>query len=276
MNRRQFVQLGLAATAGLVVSVHGADKSSSSAAAHPKRGLGTITKPGSQWREKVERSGVRWFYSWGPRAPESIPDGVEFVPMIWGRTGVEMDSKIPELIQQQGSKTLLGFNEPDHVEQSHMTVETALDLWPAMMKIGLPLGSPSCVHPDGDWMKGFMKGVETRKLRVDFIAVHSYGGLNVDELMKRLASVHEAFKRPLWLTEFGVGDWQAKTRAENRHQPEQIVKFIEEALPRLDQCGFVERYAWFPAKPDDPALGPCALFNPDGSLTSVGQAYRSV
>lgn len=282
MNRRQFVQLGLAATAGLVVPGRGAEMSSSNAPSssptpsHPKRGLGITTQPGSQWREKLERSGARWFYSWGPRAPESIPAGIEFVPMIWGRTGVEMQAKIPEILKQQGSQELLGFNEPDRAAQSDMTVAKALELWPDLMKLGLPLGSPGCAHPDQEWMQAFMKGVAEKNLRVDFITVHTYGGLNVDELMNQLSSVHQAFQRPLWLTEFAVGDWEAKTRADNRYQPAQIIKFIEEALPRLDQCAFVERYAWFPAKPDDSALGPCALFNADGSLTSVGQAYRSV
>ena len=92
--------------------------------------------------------------------------------------------------------------------------------------------------------------------------------------MKRLAAVHKLFNRPLWITEFAVGDWQAKTRADNRYRPEQIVKFLDELLPQLDQCDFVERYAWFPAKPDHPALGSSALFNADGSLSPVGKAYR--
>jgi hypothetical protein len=144
------------------------------------------------------------------------------------------------------------------------------------MDTGLRLGSPACVHPDREWMKAFMKGVEERHLRVDFVAVHSYGGLNVGGLMNQLAAVHKLFNRPLWVTEFAVGDWKAKTRTENKYQSEQIVKFMEQLLPRLDRCEFVERYAWFPAKPDDRALGPCALFNEDGSLTPVGQAYRTV
>jgi hypothetical protein len=144
------------------------------------------------------------------------------------------------------------------------------------MKLELRLGSPGCVHPDKEWMRAFMKGVAEKSLRVDFVTVHNYGGLNVDGLMNRLEAVHKEFQRPLWITEFGVGDWEAKTRADNRYQPAEIIKFMEQALPRLDQCEFVERYAWFPAKPDNAALGPCALFNVDGSLTPVGQAYRSV
>jgi len=276
MNRRNFIQLGLAATAGLVVPAHGAETLTSSTPSHPKRGLGITTKPGSQWREKLERCGARWFYSWGPIAPKSLPNEVKFAPMIYGRTGVELQTKIGEILKQQGSQELLGFNEPDSKEQSDLKVEQALELWPELMKLGLRMGSPGCVHPDKEWMRAFMKGVAEKKLRVDFVSVHDYGGLNVDGLMNRLEAVHEEYQRPLWITELGVGDWEAKTRAENRYQPDEIVKFLEQLLPRLDQCEFIERYAWFPAKPDNAALGPCALFNEDGSLTPVGQAYRSV
>jgi len=276
MNRRNFIQLGLAATAGLVVPAHGAETLTSSTPSHPKRGLGITTKPGSQWREKLERCGARWFYSWGPIAPKSLPNEVKFAPMIYGRTGVELQTKIGEILKQQGSQELLGFNEPDSKEQSDLKVEQALELWPELMKLGLRMGSPGCVHPDKEWMRAFMKGVAEKNLRVDFVSVHDYGGLNVDGLMNRLEAVHEEYQRPLWITELGVGDWEAKTRAENRYQPDEIVKFLEQLLPRLDQCEFIERYAWFPAKPDNAALGPCALFNEDGSLTPVGQAYRSV
>ena len=276
MNRRNFIQLGLAATAGTFLPGCVTQALESSTTFNPKRGLGITTKPGSQWREKLELCGARWFYSWGSRSPERVSGGIEFVPMIFGKAAGESLRKTCEEIRKQGGKELLGFNEPDQEHQSNMTVAQALELWPQFMEMDLRLGSPACVHPDQEWMRAFMKGVAERYLRVDFVTVHSYGGLSVDGLMTQLAAVHQQFQRPLWITEFAVGDWQAKTRAENRYKPEQIVKFMEELLPRLDRCEFVERYAWFPAKPDNRALGPCALFNEDGSLTPVGQAYRSV
>jgi len=275
MDRRKFIQVSLAA-AGTLVSSRAAEAFKHSLKTNPKRGLGITTKPGSQWREKIERCGARWFYTWGSTAPEIIPDGVKFVPMIYGKPGREFLAKMRAKLNQQGCLELLGFNEPDHKDQSDMSVEQALELWPSLMELGLRLGSPACAHPDKEWMLAFMKGVEERHLRVDFVTVHSYGGLSVDGLMNQLASVHKTFRRPLWITEFGVGDWKAKTRAENQYHPEQIVKYMEKILPRLDHCSFVERYAWFPSKPDNAALGPCALFNDDGSLTPVGQAYRSL
>lgn len=276
MNRRAFIQLGLAAAAGATMPGCATGALKPSAKANPKRGLGIATKPGSQWREKLNHSGASWFYSWGTTPPENLSAGIDFVPMVWRANSAASVREAGATVRKQGGKVLLGFNEPDQKKQADMTVEQALELWPGLMEPGLRLGSPACVHPDNEWMRAFMKGVAERRLHVDFVTVHSYGGLNVDELMNQLEAVHKLFSRPIWITEFAVGDWKAKTRAENRYQPEQIVGFMEQLLPRLDRCDFVERYAWFPANPDNHALGPCALFNEDASLTPVGQAYRSL
>jgi hypothetical protein len=188
------------------------------------------------------------------------------------------DAKLAEAaaaFKKQGSMRLLGLNEPDQEKQGNMSVEAALEFWPKLMALELPLGSPGCVHPDKEWMKAFMKAIDERSWRVNFVSVHSYGGPNADALMKRLEAVRDLYKRPLWITEFGVGDWQARSRAENRHSPERVRAFMEELLPRLDACGYVERYAWFPAKPTSAPLGSSALFNEDGSLTPLGETYRA-
>ena len=275
MNRRNFLQLVTAATAGTLLP--GCATSSSLVRAHPhaKRGLGIGTKAGTQWREIIELCGARWFYNWKTTPPENIPAGVEFFPMVWSKVREESFPALRAELRENKFKTLLGFNEPDQKKQGNLTVEEALEQWPKLMELGVRLGSPAGVHPDRDWMKAFMKGVEERQLRVDFVTVHSYGGPNADALMKRLAAVHELYGRPLWITEFAVGDWKAKTRAENIYRPEQVLEFVSNVLPQLDACKFVERYAWFSAKPDSAALGPCALFNDDGTLTPVGEAYRA-
>ena len=275
MNRRNFLQLAAAATAGTLLPGCAITSSSISAHSHAKRGLGIGTKPGTPWREKIELCGAHWLYNWTTTPPENLPAGVEFFPMVWSKRRENSFPKLREELRRNKFRILLGYNEPDQKKQGNVTVEEALEQWPKLMELGVRLGSPAGVHPDKDWMKAFMKGVDERKLRVDFVTVHSYGGPNADALMKRLAAVHELFGRPLWITEFAVGDWNAKTRAENKFRPEQVVEFVQKVLPQLDACKFVERYAWFPAKPDSAPLGPCALFNDDGTLTPVGEAYRT-
>lgn len=275
MNRRDFLQLAAAATAGALLP--GCATSSPKPGVHPhaKRGLGIGTRPGTGWREKMELVGARWLYNWKSTPPEDIPAGIEFYPMVWSKVREESFPQLRAELQKNNFHTLLGYNEPDQKKQGNMTVEEALEQWPRLMELGVRLISPSCVHPDKDWMKAFMKGVDERELRVDAIGFHSYGGPSADALMKRLTNVHEMFGRPIWITEFAVGDWSAKTRAENKHRPEQVVEFVKKILPQLDACKFVERYAWFPAGPGSAPLGPSALFNDDGTLTPVGEAYRS-
>ncbi|MEI6177564.1 MAG: glycosyl hydrolase, partial [Verrucomicrobiota bacterium] len=209
--------------------------------------------------------------------PKGVPAGVDFVPMIWGYWGNQAGiAKTGAAAKEAGINELLGFNEPDHRDQSNLTVEKALAAWPELMKTGMRLGSPGCAHPDGEWMKEFMAGVEKQKLRVDFICVHSYGGTDANAFMKKLQSVHKLFARPLWITEFACGDWQAKSVAQNRHKPEQVLKFMEQVLPQLESSSFVERYAWFPAGADSAALGTSALFDKTGELTPLGKFYQSV
>jgi hypothetical protein len=176
--------------------------------------------------------------------------------------------------RKAGTAELLGFNEPEKKEQGNMTLDAALAAWPVLMDTGLRLGSPGCVHPDKEWMIAFMDGVKARGLRVDFVCVHSYGGPNPEALVKRLEAVHAMFGRPLWITEFGVGDWAAKTAEQNRHKPETVLRFMERVLPMLEKLDFVERYAWFPAKPTSGPLGTSALIDENGALTRLGECYR--
>lgn len=239
----------------------------------PKRGLGLSTK-NARWNEKISALKVDWFYSWSHIVPTGIPRGVEFVPMVFGRM---IDEKITEAakgINAQRSRSLLGFNEPDAKTQGNLSVEDALALWPKLMALGLPLGSPAAAHPDKEWMKAFMQGVDERFLRVDFVTVHSYGGPNPEALVKRLESVHRMFGRPLWITEFAVGDWTAKTPEQNRHKPATVLRFMEQVLPLLDRLDFLDRYAWFPSKPTSAPLGTSALFNETSALTRLGECYR--
>ena len=277
MNRRDFIQFTLATSALALFSANSTALAQPARKSQPKRGLGIGFRKDDRWQEKLRSVGASWFYSWMHTAPADIPPGLEYVPMIFRRISDAQMDRSRDDIRENKSKFLLGFNEPDAEKQGNVTVEEALAFWPKLMALSLPLVSPACVHADKEWMTAFMKGVKERSLRVDFVAVHSYGGPNADALMRRLESVYKLYKRPIWLTEFGVGDWQAASREENRYGPQQVLAFMEQVLPRLDKAGFVHRYAWFPASQDNIPLGPCALFkDEDGSLTRLGECYRDL
>jgi hypothetical protein len=245
-----------------------------------KKGLCLTTKkrPAEKVLRFLESVGAGWVYNWNIDPLPGLPASVEFVPMVY-QGGAETDQTVSRIKAEARTRryhTLLGFNEPDAKTQGDTTVEQALDLWPKLESTGLRLGSPATVHPDNEWMMAFMEGVEKRRLRVDFICMHSYGGPGVENLVKRIEKIHALFKRPIWITEFAVADWNAKTAARNRFPAERIAAFVRELLPQLEAMDIVERYAWFHGGVSGGPLATSKLFNPDGSLTVVGKAYRSV
>lgn len=277
ITRRQFISLtAAAAAASLAGSLHAqtAAPVARPASTSRKKGLGRSTKT-AHWAKNLSDLRCHWFYSWNAQAPAGIPPGTEFIPMIYRYGGdAAAVAAAGVAAKSRGTTELLGFNEPEKKEQGNMTLEAALDAWPVLMETGLRLGSPSCVHPDKEWMIAFMDGVKKRSLRVDYVCVHSYGGPNPDSLVRRLEKVHQMFGRPLWITEFGVGDWEAKTPEQNRHKPETVLRFMEQVLPRLEKLDFVERYAWFPSKTSSGPLGSSALYDDEGKLTRLGECYR--
>jgi hypothetical protein len=281
ITRRQFISLSAATAAlSLTSSFRGQSAPATPAApssAKKKKGLGRSAKSAG-WAKNLTDLRCNWFYSWNSAVPDGVPPGIEFIPMIYRYGGnakaAAAVAAAAQAARKAGTTDLLGFNEPEKKEQGNMTLDEALDAWPVLMETGLRLGSPGCVHPDKEWMIAFMDGVKKRGLRVDFVCVHSYGGPNADALVNRLEKVHQMFGCPLWITEFGVGDWKAKSPEQNQHKPETVLRFMEQVLPRLEKLDFLERYAWFPSKPTSAPLGSSALYDDNGVLTRLGECYR--
>lgn len=237
-----------------------------------KKGACFTTKSES-WSAKVSALKVYWHYSWGADAPEE-PDTVRFVPMIWSKWSLDKNLlKVDSLAKAGKVKHLLGFNEPDGKEQANLTVEESLSYWPKLMALNIPLGSPACVHADNDWMKEFMAKAEEKGYRVDFICVHWYGGANAQSLIDHLKSIHDLYKRPIWITEFAPADWSATSPATSKITKEKALAFMQQILPALEKTDYVERYSWFSADPANAALGNSALFDSAGKLTVLGEFY---
>jgi hypothetical protein len=239
-----------------------------------KKGIGLGGDP-SKVEAQLKALNVGWHYNWTAAWKGREIKGAPFVPMIfknneWTAGSLE---KARVARSKMESNPLLGFNEPDGKDQANMTVDQALKLWPDLEKTNRRLGSPATVHPDNEWMKAFMKGAEDKGLRVDFICVHWYGQRDADKFIDRIREVHALYKKPIWITEFAIADWSAKSLRENKHTPKDVLEFMEEVLPQLEKLEFVERYAWFPAKHGDPKLGHSALFDAQGKLTELGEFY---
>lgn len=245
---------------------------------------GVCLKLGADVREKniakIKELGALWNYSWGWEFVDGQPQGVEFIPMFWGKGSVASNtlSYLKEQIVNGSCKRVLGFNEPDGEKQANMTVEQALELWPQLQSLKVPLGSPAVTdNKDGkDWLASFMQGVEERGYRVDFICIHNYGGPNATSFKNDINYFIDTYQLPVLITEFAVADWGAQTIADNKYTPEQVLAFMKEVLPWLEQNENVLGYAWFQSGIDSPVGWPGALYDTDGQLTACGEYYRDL
>ena len=246
---------------------------------NPKKGF-CITTSKALWYKKIEDLNASWHYSWNFEMLTQEPDSVEFVPMIWGAWSdttkvLEKLDYIINLKEEGKVKYMLGFNEPDKADQANMSVETAIAYWPKLESVGLPLGSPACANPTGEWMQTFMEEAENRGFRVDFVCVHWYGGISVSGFLNRLQEIYNLYNKPIWITEFAPADWGASSPETSKHTKAEILQFAKDALPALDNVDYVHRYAWFSASETHGPLGNAALFDSSNKLTTVGEFYST-
>jgi hypothetical protein len=238
------------------------------------------------WTEnlpKVVALNPYWNYGWGLEIIDQQPDNIEFVPMMWGgknpnRVQQKLTRKLLPHIESGKVKRLLGFNEPDKAEQSNMNTTDALESWPILESTGLPLASPSCAQPAGEWMKEFMSIADERCHRLDWIAVHWYGGANIDAFKRAMQNIYVMYgsRRPILITEFAPADWTAKTPVENKWSQADVLGFMKQALPWLEETDWISGYAWFSFQKSSAAGSSSALFDDQGDLTACGRFYASV
>jgi hypothetical protein len=235
----------------------------------------TQTTDGTWYGNVVSLKG-HWFYTWGTDLPfEKKPQNAEFISMFWGKGNVT-DANIAYVKKMKDSgriKYVLGFNEPDLADQSNMSVDEALALWPKLESIGLPLGSPAAAWPTVTWIYEFLDKAKAQKRRVDFICVHMYVGLDDVHFVGVLKDLHDKYNLPIWITEFATVDDAAKTVEANRYTPEQVLAFMQRLLPQLEDLPYVQRYSWFSSSLNSSRLWPSALVAADGSLTTLGKWY---
>ncbi|MDP4625961.1 MAG: glycoside hydrolase family protein [Akkermansiaceae bacterium] len=249
MNRRKFIAGGAAAL--MTQQAFGASTDISR-----KKGW---SGGNSQYQKAI---GANWYYNWTPGGNESE---IEFIPMIKGGFNVN-DKSFNKVRSYKKATALLGYNEPERSKQGNLSVEDGIKLWPKLVKLaedkGLRLGSPAPSSDTGGlrWLELFMDQVDDKDLRVDFIAVHWYGGTDAGQFENMIDRLSSKYRRPIWVTEFN--GWSG---TEEEHYD-----FLKDSLKFLERDRNVERYAYF-----EPGKGkPHSLFKNDGSLTRMGELYR--
>jgi len=245
---------------------------------------------------------LSWNYSWNQYLVPEQPEGIEFMPMVYGGRTMQAPDAAKQLVQDLAKnvvphirsgkvKRILGPNEPDRKEHGNLTVEQTLAIWPTLEKLKIPLCSPSCANTEGtdakdaanqgtggNWMPTFMREADRRGLRVDYIGTHGYPGPNAKAFKVKLQRIYEKYgRRPLLITEFGVADWNTGGDIrKNRYKQAQVLTFMKEILPWMERQDWIAGYAWFPFNIDSPHGTCSALFDADNNLTALGRYYRSI
>ncbi|MBR1929893.1 MAG: discoidin domain-containing protein [Lachnospiraceae bacterium] len=265
--------------------------------------------------DKIEELNLSWYYTWSPYELNGVDKDVDFVPMVWGD---EADTRSVDRVNEwkwlragnwRNYRYLLTFNEPDFTDQSHMTPERAVELWreiepicdePSIDVSSPVVAIPTVFYPDtnndyntvGGWYGKYDQLMATAEYHDEFTAVHFYFDYPGEWILDTLEQIHETTNKPLWITEWGVGQWSQVQDFDWTGGPDEgnwqrslIVDFMKDVIPQIDQLPYVERYAWFPfdgSNTDKYGNGAGGLFycgsnDPlKGQLTAAGKAYKQV
>ncbi|MCD8235542.1 MAG: glycosyl hydrolase [Prevotellaceae bacterium] len=222
--------------------------------------------------EQCDFTNSTWYYNWGTSAEATTNPNAkrksynqEFVPEKWGSGG-----NFSKLYTIEEASHLIGYNEPDHTEQSNVSVEKAIEEWPVLQRTGFRLGSPATT--DFNWLYSFMSEAKKRNYRVDYVVIHAYwGGLSGPEWYEQLRDVHKRTGRPLWIKEWNNGanwtheGWPSGTEAQQQKQ----LRDLKEILTVMDTASFVERYSIYNWVEDKRAI-----ILPNATLSPAGEYYK--
>lgn len=211
-----------------------------------------------------------WFYDWGAGATSDMD--CEYVPMRhnkWWDSWENINSRTD-------TSGLLGFNEPDHADQSDLGTEVAIDMWPEYMKSGLRVGSPAPDCINKQWLTEFLEKADSLNYRVDFVATHMYW--NSQDPYRLAQTIADLCRntyggRPMWITEWNNGANWTNERWPDPRGPKRDADFniiydengnttevdrphteansavqaewLGKALDAFDKCEWLERHAFY-------------------------------
>lgn len=248
-----------------------------------KRGVGYGYHSASDM--STASKGISWWYNWYSQPDEAIRTtyasyAVDYTPQAWNSAGipgvntwVSQDNKV---------KYILGFNEPNFKSQANMTPTQAAAAWPKLQAIAdeynLKLVSPAvnycgdCVSENGTvytnpfkWLDDFLTACAG--CRVDYIALHWYGGGNS---MTSYIDGARKYGKPIWVTEFA--NWDNGVTEQNQKS------YLAGTTNFLERDPAIFRYSWFIGRTNS---GPTAypyidLYGANGRMTALGQIYLDV
>ncbi|CAL5875048.1 uncharacterized protein PFLUO_LOCUS9351 [Penicillium psychrofluorescens] len=247
--------------------------------AHVKR---TTSKRGAAYNDvalvnSLGGSGaVGWAYDWSLGSllgsTTGLPNGVQYVPQIWGTSDLDSVATAVNTLLHSGSQYILGFNEPDMTSQSNIDPTDAANYYATQIvpfkghaKLISPAVTSSMTPGMGlSWFEEFM-GEGGSSCNLTGLAVHWYGD-TADEFttfVQQAMSTASQYGLPeVWVTEFALN-----ADVNGVVDPDTTSAFLDSVLPWLDGQDQVTHYSYFMTAEN--------YLVTDGSLNSVGNAYVS-
>ena len=245
-----------------------------------KKGVAFSLNYENSWHERFDKLNPAWHYSWNWEYRDHYPNNVEFVPMIWGSDAATQEKidYLNNLASTDLIKHVLVFNEPDLEEQANMTVNEAVELWPILETLNVPISSPATSAPLNSWMRDFMQKAAAEDLRIDFVAIHIYHKDTPSKFLALVDEVYQTYGKPIWITEFAVRDINATSSSPNKYSESYVLSFMNEVLNALNQLDYVKRYSWFDPNSNNPKyarLKTSDLISENNQLTELGNFYAN-
>lgn len=211
----------------------------------------------------------RWWYNWNLDQNSSLDR--EYV-------AIRQNQYWPSLSQNwqtRGINHLLGYNEPDHVDQANMSVATSVAAWPDLLATGLRVGSPCPTDGGRSWLYSFIDQANANNHRVDFVAVHYYWGFSnagdpagaANQMYNFLKEIYDRTGKPIWVTEFNNGaNWTTGVPDPSFAQQAATVQAM---IDMLEGTPWIERYSIYNWVEDVRRVT-----WDDGWPTAAGENYR--
>lgn len=225
-------------------------------------------------------AGISWWYNWYHQPENGVINdyksmNVDYVPMAWNGA-FNKTAMRNYLLTHPDVKYILGWNEPNFVEQANMKPSEAAAQWSNIQALadefGLKIGSPAvnfcgnCVSENGTSYTDPVKYLDDffaacKDCQVDFIAIHCY--MNNVSALQWYVSLFEKYNKPIWLTEFCA--WEGSPTLA------QQTNLLISAVDYLENNPKVFRYAWFTGRSTGVPYN--TLLEGSGELSDLGKIY---
>ncbi|TFK47667.1 hypothetical protein OE88DRAFT_1636462 [Heliocybe sulcata] len=220
--------------------------------------------------------GVNWLYNWETYRP----DNTQNFNFIGTQRCMDCDSspvaQLASRVSSGGWNTVFSLNEPDlnGISPTDAAAWYKQYINPLAVAKALPAVTSSTNSGQGlSWLDSFLSACSG--CYYDYINLHWYGP-SFSAFQSYIQSAHSRYPNAKFvITEFAMTQGSAQDQA----------NFLEQAMSFLNGANYVSMYSYFVATATSleqtndagavTAAPNSALFNADGSLTVVGQRYKS-